>query len=84
MAHTKAQKATSGNRDSRSKRRGIKVYGGATVKTGNVIVRQKGTQYKAGEGTLLSKDFTIIATRDGHVEYKTLRGDRYVHVWSSK
>ncbi len=84
MAHTKAQKATSGNRDSRSKRRGIKTFGGALVKTGNVIVRQKGSRFKAGEGTLLSKDFTIIASRDGTVEFKTLRGQKYVHVWSSK
>lgn len=84
MAHTKAQKATSGNRDSKSKRRGIKVYGGASVTSGNVIVRQKGSKFKAGEGTILSKDFTIIATRDGKVEFKTLRGDKYVHVWSSK
>ncbi len=84
MAHTKAQKATSGNRDSKSKRRGIKAYGGAIVRNGNIIVRQKGSRFKAGEGTLLSKDFTIVATRDGKVEFKTLRGDKYVHVWTSK
>ena len=84
MAHTKAQKATAGNRDSKSKRLGIKVYGGAVVKNGNIIVRQKGSKFKSGEGTMLSKDFTITATRDGKVEFKTLRGDKYVHVWTNK
>lgn len=84
MAHTKSQKATAGNRDSRSKRRGIKRYGGETVTTGSIIVRQKGTKFKAGEGTKLSGDFTIIAMRPGKVEFKQKHGVQYVHVWETK
>lgn len=84
MAHTKSQKATSGNRDSRSKRRGIKIYGGQTVSTGNIIVRQKGSQFRAGEGAKLSNDFTIIALRSGKVEFKRKHGVQYVHVWETK
>ena len=80
MAHTKAQKAVKGNRDSRSKRLGVKVYGGQTVKAGNVIIRQKGTKVNAGKGALLSKDFTIIALCPGKVKFYTKLGEKYVSV----
>lgn len=80
MAHTKSQKAAAGNRDSRSKRLGVKVYGGQKVKAGNVIIRQKGSKVRAGEGVLLSKDFTLIALREGVVEFKQRRGQKYVFV----
>jgi large subunit ribosomal protein L27 len=80
MAHTKAQKAVSGNRDSRSKRLGVKVYGGETVKAGNVIVRQKGSKLNAVPGTLLSRDFTIIALKSGIVKFGVKRGEKYVYV----
>lgn len=84
MAHTKSQKATRGNRDSRSRRLGVKIYGGQEVKAGNIIVRQQGTKFMAGEGTKLSKDFTIMALVAGTVEYKTKNGEKYVHVWQKK
>ncbi len=84
MAHTKSQKATAGNRDSRSKRRGVKIYGGQVVATGNIIVRQKGSKFRAGEGTKLSNDFTIIAMRSGKVEFKTKHGVQYVQVCETK
>ncbi len=84
MAHTKSQKATAGNRDSRSKRRGVKIYGGQAVATGNIIVRQKGSKFRAGEGAKLSNDFTIIAMRSGKVEFKMKHGVQYVHVWETK
>ena len=80
MAHTKSQKAAAGNRDSKSKRLGVKVYGGQAVKTGSVIIRQKGTKFKAGDGVLLSKDFTLVALKEGVVEFKIRRGQRYVFV----
>lgn len=80
MAHTKAQKAVRGNRDSRSKRLGVKVYGGQSVIPGNVILRQRGSRVNAGEGTSLSKDFTIIALKKGIVRFKILRGEKYVLV----
>ncbi len=80
MAHTKAQKAVKGNRDSESKRLGIKIYGGQKAFSGNVIVRQRGSKVNAGMGTMLSKDFTIIALRDGLVEFKIKKGEAYVSV----
>jgi len=80
MAHTKAQKAVKGNRDSRSKRLGVKVYGGQDVKPGNVIIRQKGSKVNAGNGTLLSKDFTIVALREGKVKFYNRQGEKYVSV----
>lgn len=83
MAHTKAQRAVRGNRDSRSKRRGVKLYGGQQALAGNVIVRQKGTLYRAGDGVLLSRDFTLIALRDGVVKYTVRNGQRFVSVNAS-
>lgn len=80
MAHTKSQKAAAGNRDSRSKRLGVKVYGGQKVKAGGVIVRQKGSKVRAGDNVLLSKDFTLIALKEGIVEFKMRRGQKYVVV----
>lgn len=80
MAHTKSQKAAAGNRDSRSKRLGIKLSGGQKVSPGNVIIRQTGTKVRAGDGTLLSKDYTIVALKAGFVDFKNRRGKKYVFV----
>jgi large subunit ribosomal protein L27 len=80
MAHTKAQKAVSGNRDSQSKRLGIKRFGGELVKPGYIIVRQRGTRYHPGDGVILGKDFTIMAAREGKVKFFQRFGKRYVAV----
>jgi len=80
MAHTKAQKAVQGNRDSQGKRLGVKIYGDQKARAGNVIIRQRGSKFNAGEGTLLSRDFTIIALRDGMVKFKRKMGKQYVCV----
>lgn len=80
MAHTKAQKTVRGNRDSRSKRLGVKVYGGSMVDAGNIIVRQKGTKVNAGPGTMLGRDFTIMALKKGAVKFYQRRGEAYVSV----
>ncbi len=80
MAHTKAQKTVSGNRDSRSKRLGIKVYGGQMVQPGNVIIRQRGTRVNAGDGTMLGRDFTIMALKKGTVKFFQRKGEKYVMV----
>lgn len=80
MAHTKAQGAVKGNRDSWSKRLGVKVYGGQRVKPGNIVVRQKGTKFFAGEGISMGNDFTLFAKRMGIVNFKIKRGQRIVEV----
>jgi large subunit ribosomal protein L27 len=80
MAHTKAQRAVKGNRDSISKRRGVKLYGGEKAIPGNVIVRQKGTRVNAGEGVILSRDFTLIAQKEGIVTFYTRLGKQYVKI----
>lgn len=80
MAHVKSAAATKGNRDSVGKRLGIKVYGGSKVINGNIIVRQRGAKFKAGDGTKFGKDYTIYAIRDGKVEFKQRYGNTFVCV----
>ena len=80
MAHTKAQVSVKGNRDSRPKRRGVKLYGGQVATVGNIIVRQKGSKFNPGDGVAMGKDFTLFAMRAGKVNFKTLRGKKYVEV----
>jgi len=80
MAHTKAQGSVKGNRDSRSKRLGVKLYGGEKAAKGNIIVRQKGTKIFAGTGVSMGNDFTLFALRNGIVDFKNSRGKKIVNV----
>ena len=80
MAHTKAQGAVKGNRDSQPKRRGIKIYGGGKASAGNIIVRQKGTKFYPGNGVSMGKDFTLFAVKEGVVRFKTLKGKQITEV----
>lgn len=80
MAHIKSGGTTKGNRDSRSKRLGIKIYGNQKVKSGNIIVRQKGTQYHPGMGVGMGKDYTLFATKAGNVIFSEKFGKRKVSV----
>lgn len=80
MAHIKTGASTKGNRDSIGKRLGVKRYGGAKVISGNIIVRQRGTEFKAGEGTKYGKDYTIYAIRKGQVAFQTRYGNTFVVV----
>ncbi len=80
MAHTKSQGAVKGNRDSISKRLGVKKYAGQTVNPGNIIVRQRGSKINSGKGTLMGKDFTVFANMAGIVSFRTLRGKKLVEV----
>lgn len=80
MAHTKAQKTVKGNRDSRSKRLGVKVFGNQEVVPGNIIIRQRGTKVHPGNGTLLGRDFTIMALIKGKVQFYKKLGESYVKV----
>lgn len=80
MAHTKAQGAVRGNRDSIAKRLGVKVYGGAKVIPGNIIVRQKGTKFFPGDGVKMGGDYTIYAMTEGVVKFKTLKGKKIIDI----
>lgn len=80
MAHTKAGGASRMNRDSESKRLGIKKYGGEQVHTGMIIIRQRGTLYHPGEGTGMGKDYTIFAAKEGSVAFYTKLGRKYIKV----
>lgn len=80
MAHKKAGGSTKGNRDSIGKRLGVKRYGGQEVIPGNIIIRQKGTNFYPGEGTLLGKDFTIFAIQKGRVKFLIKKSKRVVSV----
>lgn len=80
MAHTKAQGSVKGNRDSRAKRLGVKLYDGQKVSKGNIIMRQKGTKLFGGRGVSMGNDFTLFAVQDGTVDFKTARGKKVVSV----
>ncbi|HPR05295.1 MAG TPA: 50S ribosomal protein L27 [Denitromonas sp.] len=67
MAHKKAGGSSRNGRDSESKRLGVKRYGGQLIPAGNIIVRQRGTEYHAGENVGMGKDHTLFALKDGTV-----------------
>jgi large subunit ribosomal protein L27 len=69
MAHKKSGGSTSNGRDSNPKMRGVKMYGGENVIPGNIIVRQKGTKFHAGEGVKMGRDFTLFALIPGKVKF---------------
>jgi large subunit ribosomal protein L27 len=69
MAHKKAGGSTRLGRDSNAQRLGIKLYGGEYAKVGDIIVRQRGTRYRAGDGCKVAKDDTIFAIEPGKVKY---------------
>jgi large subunit ribosomal protein L27 len=69
MAHKKAGGSTQLGRDSESKRLGVKVYGGQPVKAGQIIIRQRGSRYRAGEGVKLGSDDTVYALVSGIVQF---------------
>lgn len=80
MAHTKSQGAVKGNRDSISKRLGVKVFGGQIVRVGDIIVRQKGTKFHPGRGASMGNDYTIFSVSSGVVNFKMLRGRKYIEI----
>ncbi|HEX2668054.1 MAG TPA: 50S ribosomal protein L27 [Gammaproteobacteria bacterium] len=70
MAHKKAGGSTRNGRDSESKRLGVKVYGGQAVVSGNIIIRQRGTEFRAGQNVMMGKDHTLFAVAAGHVKFQ--------------
>jgi large subunit ribosomal protein L27 len=84
MAHKKGLGSSRNGRDSQSKRLGVKIFAGQSVTGGEIIVRQRGTKFKPGDGVGLGKDDTIFATRAGTVEFKTGRRGRVISVAPSE
>jgi large subunit ribosomal protein L27 len=75
MAHKKAAGSTRNGRESESKRLGVKKYGGENVLAGNILVRQRGTKFHAGENVGMGRDHTLFATTNGNVKFE-IRGPK--------
>ena len=81
MAHKKGEGKVKNGRESHSKRLGVKIYGGQSCISGNIIVRQRGTVHNPGENVGMGKDHTLYALTDGTVVFKKKRNDKsYVSV----
>jgi len=81
MAHKKGVGSSDNGRDSKSKRLGVKLFGGQTAIAGNIIIRQRGTKFHPGRNVGVGTDFTIYALGDGVVTFQTKKRDRtYVSV----
>lgn len=81
MAHKKSGGSSRNGRDSESKRLGVKKFGGEKVVAGNIIIRQRGTQWHPGDNMGMGRDHTLFALVDGAVKFTTKRGGRcYVSI----
>jgi large subunit ribosomal protein L27 len=81
MAHKKSGGSSRNGRDSAGRRLGVKKFGGEAVLAGNILIRQRGTKYFAGDNVGMGKDHTLFATAPGAVKFVTKRNDRtYVNV----
>ena len=76
MAHKKAGGSTRNGRDSNPKYLGVKIYGGQAIEAGNIIVRQRGTQFHRGPGVGMGRDHTLFALTEGRLKFGTGRGGR--------
>ena len=76
MAHKKAGGSSRNGRDSRGQRLGVKRFGGETVRAGNIIVRQNGSSFHAGDNVSVGRDYTLFATADGTVRFEKRGKDR--------
>lgn len=76
MAHKTGAGSSRNGRDSNSQRLGVKKFGGEQVRSGNIIVRQRGTRIKPGLNVGLGRDHTIFAKTDGYVKFETVRDGR--------
>lgn len=81
MAHKKGVGSSDNGRDSKSKRLGVKLFGGQSAIAGNIIIRQRGTKFHPGRNVGIGKDFTLYALTDGTINFQTKKRDRtYVNV----
>ena len=76
MAHKKAGGSTRNGRDSNPKYLGVKIYGGQAIEAGNIIVRQRGTQFHRGPGVGMGRDHTLYALVDGKVQFNVKGADK--------
>ena len=76
MAHKKGGGSSRNGRDSESKRLGIKKFGGEAVRSGNIIVRQRGTKFHPGSNVGIGRDHTLFATTDGYVKFEHITRDK--------
>ncbi|MDQ4030294.1 MAG: 50S ribosomal protein L27 [Actinomycetota bacterium] len=80
MAHKKGLGSSRNGRDSNPKMLGVKIFDGQDVKAGMILVRQRGTRFRPGDGVGIGRDDTIFATRDGKVEFRSSGERRFVSV----
>lgn len=81
MAHKKGGGSVRNGRDSAGQRLGVKRFGGEVVRAGNIIIRQRGTQFHPGENVGLGRDYTIYAVIDGMVKFETHRDKKLISVY---
>jgi large subunit ribosomal protein L27 len=77
MSHTKAGGSVKGGRDSAGQRLGVKLFGGQSVRSGGVLVRQRGTRMEAGVGVGIGVDHTLFALRDGLVTFSVKKIQKF-------
>jgi len=80
MAHKKAGGSSKNGRDSESKRLGVKRFGGEQVLAGNILVRQRGTRFRAGSNVGVGRDHTLFALTNGRVAFETKGPKKRLHV----
>jgi len=81
MAHKKGAGSSNNGRESHSKRLGVKIFGGQFAKSGNILIRQRGTVHNPGENVGMGKDHTLFALTDGIVSFRKKRDDKsYVSI----
>ena len=76
MAHKKGKGSTKNGRDSKSKRLGVKLYGGQFAVAGNILIRQRGLKFKAGLNVVIGSDYTLFSKVDGIVQFKTIKDNK--------
>jgi large subunit ribosomal protein L27 len=81
MAHKKGAGSTKNGRDSNAQRLGVKVYGNQAVKSGGIVVRQRGLTFKPGNGIKVGKDYTLFAVKEGIVKFEANGKKKFVHVY---
>ena len=85
MAHKKGGGSSRNGRDSKSKRLGVKKFGGEAVRSGNIIIRQRGTKFHPGNNVGIGRDYTIFATIDGYVKFEyTAKDKKQISVYTEK